>query len=206
MTRDLVAEVKRERLAHRRAIAAPMTRVPMAADPYMPRVDGGRAMSPLERNAWELAGARAHLERRACQYAANMAERSGMLRLPVRDYNATFDGRATVHLVAQKHTFAFTIPAHVLAFDPSAPALALPAPAAEEKPDRCDHTAPLDLAPPVATAALAAPNGPAKVKAARRAPQARRGAIPEFEASRRARAERIAKLPLSTRRAMGVPT
>lgn len=62
-------ERRRERLearamfaAHKRALSAPMTAIPMIGDPHLARIDA-------------LTGARAMLERRACQYAAWIAER-----------------------------------------------------------------------------------------------------------------------------------
>ena len=228
-TRKLSPLARRERLASARALAAPMTRIPMAGDPYMPRVDNRDAA-----DAFTMRDGRAMLERRACQYAAFIGARDGKLTQPMRQYNAVFDG-AKVHFDAYDsagllRTTTIEIPAHVLAFDANAPALALPAPDAEPGPaPRCDNTAPLALDPPAPIAApraaqaepdelcaldddgappadyrrpiehIAAPNS----KAAQRPRKRPAKAMREWAESRAMRATRSAMLPESTRRAIG---
>lgn len=207
-TRKLSPLARRELTSHRRALSAPMTRIPMAGDPYMPRVDNRDAD-----DAFTMRAGAAAIERRACQYAAFIGARDGKLTQPMRQYNAIFDG-ATVHFDAydaagELRTIAVDIPPHVLAFDPTLPALALPAPEADSIPaPRCEHTAPLALdapapqAPEAAPASLA-PRQPKLAKAATRPRKAAQSAMREWAESRAMRAARIAKLPETTRRAIG---
>jgi hypothetical protein len=130
---------KREAASHRRALSAPMTKIPMASDPHLERID-------------QLAGSAAMLERRACQYAAWLAVRDHVAAADMRCYNARYDGAGEVYFAAYGRApdFAVRIPEHVLRFDLDAAPLMIEGPAeAAPKPQRCPETANLDLAAPI---------------------------------------------------------
>lgn len=215
--------IRREQAAHARALSSPMTRIPMAGDPFM-----GAVTDYDPDRGFDLAQSRAHKGRRACQYAAAMAERAGMFKRSPREYNAEFDGAGRVHFlgyhadeIGTPHAFALEIPPHVLAFDPMAPALQLPAPADDAAPlPRCDLTALLALDSPPSIAAALCEREPvaaeiilpvtlaaaATTKAAskpRKASARKTQTAAEFAASRAARFARIAALPVSARRQIG---
>ncbi len=106
---------RKDRPPARRALSLPMTQTPMTADPHLEAIG-------------TMVDDRALLERRACQYAAWLAERDGLLRAPARAYNARFDGAATVVLSIYghgAHEIVVCIPDRVMAFDPNAPAIVL---------------------------------------------------------------------------------
>ena len=137
--------------ASRRALSAPAPRLPMCGDPNFMQIE-------------TLREGRAMLERRACQYAAWMAA-AKFPTLNLARLNARFDGAGRVWFhnpTSALGDFWVDIPAHVLAFDPNAPALALPAPADDPAPaPRCDHTASLSFeAPPQIAAAPAKREAP----------------------------------------------
>jgi hypothetical protein len=134
----------------------------MVDDPFMEQIQ------PRDPECDSLAAAlgndRARLERRACQYAAWIAKRDGMMRLAVEEYNARFDGDSTVtfacYVSSRAHEFAVTIPEYILRFDPMAPALMIEGPREPEPAPRCDHTIGMDFSqaakPTRATIALVA--------------------------------------------------
>ncbi len=131
------AFIRRERANHERALSAPMHRIQMVSDPHL-----GSA-------AWIGANeGTAQFEKRACQYAAWIAERAGLAKLAIRDYDARYlgDGRVSFECYGngRAHEFAVTIPAHVLAFDPTAAPLMIEGPEeAQEGPpavERCKDT------------------------------------------------------------------
>lgn len=142
--RKLSPLARRELISHRRALSSPMTRIPMAGDPILiglGTVAGGRAM----------------LERRACQYAAWIVS-TERPSLDLAQFKATYDGFGRVSFVDRGRNgggFGVDIPTHILDFDPMTPALALSAPEAEHAP-RCDHTAPLELSAPESVIDLSA--------------------------------------------------
>lgn len=113
--------------SHRRALAAPMIGAQMKGDPFIGVRDKPAA---------------ALLERRACQYAAAMARKSGLLPADQAAFHAVYQPDAgTVHFITgaaegkPKVYAKFEIPRRVLEFDPDASLLALPAPEAVRDPD-----------------------------------------------------------------------
>ena len=68
--------------------------------------------------------------RRACQYGAAMLAKAGTLPADCGDFDAHFDGVATIVFVRadsdQAEAARFTIPARVLAFGPNRPPKRLP--------------------------------------------------------------------------------
>lgn len=103
---------------HKRALAAPMVGAKMARDPWIS--DSAKTLAAAVR------------ERRACQYASAMARKTGALPGDHSNFSAVWDEtRSTVHFVIQGERRAwasYSIPAHVMAFDPDKDLLCLPAP------------------------------------------------------------------------------
>ena len=161
------AYIRRERANHARALSAPMHRIQMVCDPHL-----GSA-------AW--IGAKegqAQLEKRACQYAAWLAERAGLARRAIRDYDARYTGKGEVVFEhygdGRREEFAVTIPREIMEFDPTAAPLMIEGPeTAQEPAPRCEHT--LDMLGADPAPVSAAPIAIAKTAATRhRAPRATR--------------------------------
>ena len=166
------AFIRKERANHARALSAPMHRIQMVSDPHL----GSAAWIGAKEGA-------AQFEKRACQYAAWIAERAGLAKLAIRDYDARYlgDGRVSFECYGngRAHEFAVTIPAHVLAFDPTAAPLMIEGP--EEPQDappavkRCKDTPDMIEASPApslpAPIAIPAPVELADRSATRREPR-----------------------------------
>ncbi len=107
------AFIRKERANHARALSAPMHRIQMVSDPHL----GSAAWIGAKEGA-------AQFEKRACQYAAWLAQRDGLARLDMAQYNATYDGSGkvffTCYATDRAHEFAVTIPREVMEFDPTA--------------------------------------------------------------------------------------
>ena len=121
--------------SHRSKLGKPMTDAKMVSDPEL------TALSKMRED-------RALLERRACQYAAFIAERDGLLKESAGAYTAWFDGQSKVAFTLSAtrrrmgHEFVLTIPDHILKFNPDALEPETPPPA----PERCAGTVDLEEA------------------------------------------------------------
>jgi hypothetical protein len=187
-----VAAMRRD---HSRAMRAPMIGIPMVGDAWIQ----DQRFREKERGGYTRtqSDAKALMIRRACQYATALAERQGMLDGPLNNFHAIYCDRSKqVTFIrcdaSQAEVGAFTIPAHVLAFNPDAAPIALPAPDSDElEAERCPHTADfLDAAPapalpsPVAceaAPAIAEPVAPAMPAKARRIAPTARTMAPEWK-------------------------
>jgi len=131
-TYRLSAGYSRTVAGHKKALGAPMIGAAMIADPLIRAAELPTAAAALR-------------ERRACQYAAAMARKSGALPSDQSAFHALWDEATTrVHFVttgANQRVYAsYTIPAHVLEFDADREILCLPAPDPEPEAP-CELTA-----------------------------------------------------------------
>lgn len=134
-----------------RGLAKPMLGIAMVDDPLMPMArDGASDASRL-------------LARRACQYATWRGQQTGQIPRDASGLDTIWwPDSATVAFIradaSQAEVCRITIPEHIMAFDASAPALALPAPE-DAKAARCEDTCEMGLAvaspAPAAAPALA---------------------------------------------------
>lgn len=161
----LVAKIYAGGAAHRRALARPMIGAQMAGDPAI---------------ATHSTASRSLLERRACQYAAAMAAADGAIPFDVSHMLASFSpqsGKVSFRDPVNRMTLAsFSIPAHVLAFDPDGAPLALPAPQDNDAPTpapRCRDTPDMIAAPPALPAPAPAAQTKAKKKTKKRSAKPR---------------------------------
>jgi hypothetical protein len=112
-TRSKLPAVIAAARAHAKALAAPMLGVRMVGDPRFDYAER-RCIADL-------------MTRRAVQYATAMLRRQGVLAGDLRDVDAIFEPPATVTFVradAQQAPIArFTVPDHVMQFNPFLPAI-----------------------------------------------------------------------------------
>lgn len=127
------------RAAHKRALSSPMIGIPMHGDPVIGAHEKWQESRKL-------------LERRACQYAAIMAQRNGQLQANIGNLDAHFSpqDRTVIFIKAdtsQATVLEFRIPDHVMDFNPNAECLALAEVEYQPEPP-CDRTISMQLAPP----------------------------------------------------------